>query len=150
MRARISEVWMAGRMLGWLLVLPILKRLLPLPSLVSLMWVRQRPRRVSTATEIERMWRIARWLALHAWPRRAGTCLEQSLILYRFLSARSESPELVIGVRRHNDSVGAHAWVTIGGRAIGDSDAALDGFAPVVSFGAFGLPSGGTVAPELL
>jgi len=150
MRTRIADAWMAGRMLGWLVVLPILKRVMPLPSLVSLMWSRQASPKASTASEIDRMWRIARWLAVHAWPRRSGTCLEQSLILYRFLSARRASPELVIGVRRHNESVGAHAWVTVDGRPVGDSDAALAGFAPVVSFGPCGVPSGGTVAPGLL
>ena len=151
MSARIAEVWMAGRMLGWLLVLPVLKRVMPLPSLVSLMWSRPWSSRASTGPEIERMWRIARWLAERAWPRRSGSCLEQSLILYRFLSARRASPELVIGVRRHNASVGAHAWVVVDGRPVGDTVLALSSFAPAVSFGAGGVAVGaGTVAAELL
>jgi hypothetical protein len=149
MSARLSEVWMAARMLGWLLVLPILKRVMPLPALVSLMWARHAAARASTPPEIDRVWRIARWVAVHAWPRRSGTCLEQSLVLYRFLSARRASPELVIGVRRHDERVGAHAWVMVNGAPVGDSAAALAGFAPVVSFGPSGVPSGGTVATGL-
>jgi hypothetical protein len=151
MTARLSEVWMAGRMLGWLVVLPVLKRMMPLPALASMMWSRRASRRMSTASDMDRMWRIARWLAVHAWPRNAGTCLEQSLILYRFLSARRASPELVIGVRRHNETVGAHAWVIVDGQPVGDSMAALAEFAPVVSFGRGGAPSTNTtLAPGLL
>jgi hypothetical protein len=142
MSRRLAEVWMAGRMLGWLVVLPILKRVMPLPSLVSLMWSHPASHGVSSARDIDRMWRIARWLAVHAWPRRSGTCLEQSLILYRFLSARRASPELVIGVRRQDLSVGAHAWVTVNGEPVGDSVATLADFAPVMTFGPSGVLSG--------
>jgi hypothetical protein len=151
MKARISEYWLAGRMLGWLIVLPLLKRILPLPTLVGLMWSTRGSARAFTAAEIDRMSRIARWLAVHAWPRRAGTCLEESLVLYRYLSAHRASPELVIGIRRANQRVGAHAWVTLDGHPIGDSPDALAEFAPLVSFGSGGAPSATvTLAPDLL
>jgi hypothetical protein len=150
-KTRLLEIWLAGRMLAWLLVLPLLKRLMPLPALVGLMWARPGTSRAFTPAEIDRMWRIGRWLAVRVWPRRAGTCLEQSLVLYRYLSARRASPELVIGVRRHDASVGAHAWVTLNGLAVGDSADALAEFTPLVSFGSGGVPSGTvTLAPHLL
>lgn len=147
----MCEVWIASRMLCWLVILPVLKRVLPLPSLVSLMWSQPVSPRVSTASENDRMWRIAHWLARHAWPRTSGTCLEQSLILYRFLSALHASPHLVIGVRRHNETMGAHAWVTVDGNPVGDSMVALADFAPVVCFGPGGAPStSATLTPGLL
>lgn len=138
MRTRLSDVMLAARMLCWLVCLPVLKRIMPLRSLVVLMGATRRGDRPATEAEIERMSAIARWLAVHTWPRRSGTCLEQSLVLYRFLSARSIPPELVIGVRRHDERIGAHAWVTVNGRAVGHSAAALTEFSPILSFGPHG------------
>lgn len=151
MRRRLSEIWLAGRMLGWLLALPLLKRVMPLESLVCLMWSNRASSAMSTRSDIERMSLIARWLARHAWPRRPGSCLEQSLVLYRFLSARRATPELIIGVRRHNESISAHAWVAVDGCPIGDSADTLSEFSPVVCFGSGGTPTtSGTLAHGLL
>jgi hypothetical protein len=134
---------MAGRMACWLLVLPLLKRIMPLPALVSMMRGRRPGPPGPAATwprlslsEIERMSRITRWLARRVSPWRSGTCLEQSLVLYRFLSARSAPAELIIGVRRADERVGAHAWVTVDGRPVGESLSSVSEFAPVVTFAA--------------
>ena len=140
MRRRLCEASLAARMLCWLIWLPLLKRVLPLRSLVALMARTRTRRRAATSAEIERMSAIARWLAIHTWPRRPGTCLEQSLVLYRFLSARSVPPELVIGVRRGDDRLAAHAWITVEGRAVGQSQASLADFSPILSFGPRGIP----------
>jgi len=46
-------------------------------------------------------------------------CLLGSLVLYRLLRERGESPELVIGLRERPSSPDAHAWIELGGIDVG-------------------------------
>lgn len=47
------------------------------------------------------------------------TCLKKALVLYRLLRRRGVEVELVIGVRRAEERLEAHAWVQHGRRAVG-------------------------------
>ena len=49
----------------------------------------------------------------------AATCLRQSLLVYGMLRKRGLAPELKLGVRRTNGTFDAHAWVELGGTALG-------------------------------
>lgn len=110
-------------------ILPFLKRALPLPRLVRLMW---RPPKVqarchdnerSTIRLVERLCQI-----------RGGNCLTRSLILYRLLVEVNASPRMVIGfVRREGELLG-HAWVTVDGHALLEEPAALDGCTEFAAF----------------
>ncbi len=57
-----------------------------------------------------------------------GTCLTRSLAI----SARLPDSEVVIGVRRENKRVLAHAWVEVGGGPLVRDDAAFETMARVV------------------
>jgi hypothetical protein len=45
---------------------------------------------------------------MRRWP---STCLEQSFVLQRWLGARGDDRDVVIGVTAPGEAFGAHAWV---------------------------------------
>jgi Transglutaminase-like superfamily len=125
-------------MVGWSLVLPILKYVLPLPTLVRLMSSRGAGARQHEREE--QVVVLARGLSrVRPLPFR-DNCLERSLLAYRFLSRANAEPSLVVGVRREEDSVVGHVWVTLDGEPVDETSSSLRGFAPVVTFGSGGTP----------
>ncbi len=53
-----------------------------------------------------------------------ATCLRQSLLLHFLLRRKRLAPELIIGVRKQDGAFDAHAWVQLGGVALGQQDLA--------------------------
>ena len=49
------------------------------------------------------------------------TCLRQSLLLYALLRRNGCAPQLMIGANRESGRFTAHAWVELGGVALGQS-----------------------------
>ena len=131
MTIRPRDLPLALRMLGWRLILRPLKRFVPLSRLVPLVC---RPR----AFEPRRPGREARVLSLADRLCRGrlarGTCLERSLLSYRFLTEAGADPRLIIGVRREDDSYQWHAWVTRDGQPIHERVESLEAYIPVVVF----------------
>jgi Transglutaminase-like superfamily len=125
------DVLLALRMLGWRLILRPLKRFVPLSRLVLLVC---RPR----ASEPRRPGREARVLSLADRLCRGrlarGTCLERSLLAYRFLTEAGADPKLIIAVRREDDSFEWHAWVTHDGQPVHERAESLKAYIPVVVF----------------
>jgi hypothetical protein len=130
-------------MAGWSLVLPVLKRVVPMKRLARVMWAETRGERNQ-----ERNREIARLSAALVRLRPKGSrenCLERSLLAYRFLSRAGAEPRLVLGVGRSGDGVVGHAWVTLDGEPIHDTQQAVSEFTPLIAFGAAGLPDGADV-----
>jgi hypothetical protein len=128
-----SDVWLLARMTAWAPGLLVLKRTVPLPRLVALM--ETRPRRPSRDLALEgRIARMARLL----YRGRPGTfrdnCLERSLLTYRFLGRAGADPELVVAMRKGEEGVRGHVWVTVGGRPVHEEPAELEPYVPVMSF----------------
>jgi Transglutaminase-like superfamily len=117
------------RMGAWSLVLPVLKRVLPLPTLVRLM-----SRAGSEERSEEKERQIVRSARRVYRLRRRGSCLERSLLAYRYLSSTNAEPRLVIGARRGDGEVLAHAWVLVDGSPLYESSATLEPFSSVVEF----------------
>lgn len=123
------EWWLALRTIGWLTVLPLLKRLVPLPKLARFMWSRgspegRRPDREQRATAIVRGFSRSS----------GGNCLERSLILYRFLSRANADPTLVTGMGKSGGFIG-HAWVEVEGRPLLETGQTLAPYVEVMRFG---------------
>jgi hypothetical protein len=122
---------LAIRMVCWRIAIRPLKRLLPLPRLVRLM-------RKGPGSPHRRANREARIVSLsHRLCRghlRDGSCLERSLLAYRFLTEAGADPTLVVAVRESDDSFEWHAWVTRDGRPVHETEEALRGYLPVVIF----------------
>lgn len=135
--ARPRDAVLAGRIVGWLCVLPLLKRRLPLARLVRLMWLRPRgaardPRREErTIRAVARLSRAS-----------GGNCLERSLVLYRYLARANADPRLVVGIARPDEYLG-HVWVTVDGRPLLETPDGLASYTEIVVFG-----SGGAQIPE--
>jgi Transglutaminase-like superfamily len=137
-----ADAWLATRMVGWRLVLPLLKWVLPLPRLARLMWSGSADSGELGAGRSERIGGLAHALS---GPRGApvlDNCLERSLLAYRYLSAAGARPELVIGVSRESEPRRGHAWVRLGGEPLRETEASLEEFEEVACFGPEGALSG--------
>ena len=124
------DAWLAARALGWLCLLPVLKRALALDRLVRLMWLapsgsaRDRGRERRTIRIVARLSRTS-----------GGNCLERSLVLYRYLARANADPHLVVGMARPDEYLG-HVWVTVDGRPLLETPETLGGYTEVVTFSA--------------
>jgi hypothetical protein len=136
------EIALVVRMSLWSCAIRLLKHVLPLSRLVDL--VRREPNgRTRSRREEKRVVTLARWTSrLTQWSAQ-GPCLERALITYRYLTSMNAGPVLVVGVvpgeRTHNGSRG-HAWVTVDGVPVDESDDSLGGFVTLVAFGPDGRP----------
>jgi hypothetical protein len=128
---RPGNLLLALRMLGWRLILRPLKVFVPLSRLVPLV-CRPRTPRARRPTREARILSFADSLCRGRLA--SGTCLERSLLAYRFLSEAGADPRLVIAVRRENDSFRWHAWVTRDGQPILERAESLKAYIPVVVF----------------
>jgi galactokinase len=143
-RGGVPVAGLAIRMIGWSIVLPGLKVVLPLETLVRLMRRRPRRRRHDGAG-VGRIVHVA-----HRTLRSAGrdNCLERSLLVYRYLSAAGAEPVLVIGARTGTSGVEGHVWLLVDGDPVGESAAELAQYEPVTAFDAAGRRTG--VTPGVL
>ena len=110
---RPGDLWLALRMAAWRLVLPALKRRMPLPKLIHLMW-REAPAEPAGPAREARVVDVAAMVFRSEHPYRYGNCLERSLVLCRYLSAAGSDPELLVGMRRGENELEGHAWVVAG------------------------------------
>lgn len=130
---RPSHVWLALRCLAWACVLPLLKRTLPITTLVG--WMQQ-PSRLARrdASLEERIVLFARWACRATRLGGDANCLERGLLSYRYLTAANAEPTLFIGVRRITGGVDGHAWVTTDGVPRGESPSILATYTVIVTF----------------
>ena len=146
MKRSPRDVFLLLRMSGWAALLPVLKLALPLPRLVALM-ASPRPRSRSRARE----YRIAE-LAQLLYRRRErdveDTCLERSLVTYRYLGRVGADPSLVVAFGREQRDVIGHVWVTVDGTAVHDPADSLERYVPLLAFRADGARVAVPAAPE--
>jgi Transglutaminase-like superfamily len=119
------------------MLLPGLRRVVPVQRLARLMWATPRSR--ASAAEEQRIVVLAARLTRLRRGRRSN-CLERSLLVYRFLSGAGADPHLVLGVGRSEGRVVGHAWITVGDAPVFESTESLDELAPVAAFGSRGTP----------
>lgn len=127
---RPGDVGLICRMAGWALVLPPLKRVVRLEALARVMW---NGREARGEPDTDKILALSRLLTRRT-ASSPGSCYERSLLAYRFLSQRGVEPRLVAAVKKEDGSVTGHAWVTVGGVPLGESEA-IDDFVPVVVYG---------------
>jgi hypothetical protein len=133
-----ADAALAVRMLGWALVLPVLKTVAPLRTLVRLMSTGG-GRRAPRDTEAERrIGSLARLSHRAAGAGRRDNCLERSLIAYRYLCAANADPVLVVGARDGPSGVEGHVWITVDGEPVQDNGEEIRQYAPVTAFDADG------------
>ncbi len=141
-----ADVLLALRVLGWALVLPVTKHVLPIRALVRFVW--RHPRFRANSARHARVVLFARWACRATRWRSGGNCLERGLIAYRFLLEGGAEPTLVVGFAKGaSQELLGHAWVLLDGRPAGESLSGLQAFTPVFSFGPDGTLTAPTAAP---
>jgi transglutaminase superfamily protein len=128
-----TDAGLVLRMVGWRLVLPLLKRRLPLPRLVRLMWLGDRSRPTTPEREA-RIAELARVVYRSEHVSRRGNCLERSLVLYRYLSAAGADPHLVVGMKSREAAFRGHAWITVREEPVEEPPQSLEDLTQVVCF----------------
>jgi alkylation response protein AidB-like acyl-CoA dehydrogenase len=120
-------------MAAWAAVLPLLKRVLPLPRLVQLVAPRRRNTTRNAAREEEV---VALTRALYRRDRQTrDKCLERSLVTYRFLARLGAEPSLYVGMTRGHDGISGHVWTSLDEEPVHDSPELLAHLVPVLAFG---------------
>ena len=132
-----ADAALAVRMLGWALVLPVLKTVAPLRTLVRVMSTGGGRRARYTEAE-RRIGSLARFSHRAAGAGRRDNCLERSLIAYRYLCAANADPVLVVGARDGPSGVEGHVWITVDGEPMQDNGEEIRQYAPVTAFDADG------------
>jgi hypothetical protein len=135
MRSRWVDLPLAIRMVFWRIAIRSLKGRLPLSRLVHLMHTAPGSPRRRAAREA-RVVSISHRLCSGRLGE--GSCLERSLLTYRFLAQAGADPRLVIAVRRGGKSLEWHAWVTRDRQPVHESEDSLSSYLPVVIFDARG------------
>jgi len=130
----VSDVFLALRVLGWALVLPILKHVVPVRRLAAVMHLAPRSDPRNFPRE-DRIVTLARWGArLIRW-KSGGNCLERGLIAYRYLCQAGAKPTLVVGLgASEKTAIVGHAWVLVDGHPAGESRASIALYTPVFAF----------------
>jgi hypothetical protein len=121
---------LALRMVGWMVVLPLAKQVLPFERLARIMWRDRAGRsfRVQQALVIRLAYRLTRFSG--------SNCLERSLILYRYLGLCGADPTLVLGLGKDElQRRDGHAWLVVDGVPLIETQAELDSYEPIVAFG---------------
>ena len=128
-----GDLWLALRMAAWRLVLPALKRRMPLPKLIHLMW-REAPAEPAGPAREARVVDVAAMVFRSEHPYRYGNGLERSLVLCRYLCPRRGPIPSFVGMRRGENELEGHAWVVARGHAVGETPESLEGYGRVVGF----------------
>jgi hypothetical protein len=115
-----NEPWLAFELLAWRLLLPFMKRFVPVPLLAKWMW--SHSALLSEPDRRERTETVCRLASKGGRLLLSANCYERSLVLYRLLSRVAAKPTLVLGVKSA-PLVTGHAWVELGGEPIGEDRA---------------------------
>lgn len=121
---------LVAEILLWSLVLPVLKRVVPLRRLIAFL-------ATSGKERDEGAWpAIGRWSSTFTRlrPSLRSNCLERSLLAYRFLGHAGASPHLVVAVAQDGSRLIGHAWVTVDGEPLHESRSAVDRFTTLIEF----------------
>ena len=134
---RPADSWLAARILCWAAFVRLAKYAIPLQTLVQM--VSPTPREGPRDPCRERQIAVfADWASRIVRPRTRGSCLERSLVSYRYLVRARADPRLMIGFRRDESGVLGHAWVVVDGQPLSDSPATLAEYQVAMSFDARG------------
>lgn len=132
-----AALWLLLRMTVLAAFLPLLKRILPLPTLVRL----ATPRRRAAAPDPELEHRVVRLSRILYRSQAVGgrdNCLERSLLAFRHLLRYGADPRLVVGFRKSERGHEGHVWVTLRGTPIHDDPRALDDLVELTVFDSTG------------
>jgi hypothetical protein len=128
-----KDAWLVMRILSWAFLLPILKRLVPLKKLSPWMW--SEPGSSQDPDYEQKLSTMVRWIYIFIFDDEKS-CLERSLLLYRYLSRINRNPQLITGMRRTEAGTWkGHAWIELDGKPFQERTAHIQDFRPMMVFG---------------
>ena len=107
----------------WLFSLPALLRVHTMPTLLERLTVGKKEKARPAVNVNDAVGVVTRIANLRPFRSRVfpKLCLRQSLALYRTLTQMGYPVEIHFGVRKVDNSLSGHSWVTLGGRAVADT-----------------------------
>ncbi len=129
-----AEIGLGLKVIATAAVLPLLLRLLPLPTLLRWLRPRRTGRRPEDHTLLERQVHVARRvLGSDDGPLR-HSCLLRSLVLFRSLRRAGYPVVVCFGITRDGESLAGHAWLELDGAAVGENGGVLAGYRPIYRY----------------
>lgn len=125
----MAEIRTLARAWGYLLLAYVALRFLPVRRVEALLesLARKRNREISSA-------RLAKLVNVAArFHLRPMTCLPRSLALRALLRQHGVEADLLIGVRRENGMLRAHAWIEDAGQPVGEPADVRRRFQPLIT-----------------
>ena len=105
-----SEFWLFLRIGAWILLITILLRLASLQNLMRIITPSSPAPKKYPRDKIVNF--ISFWLGREKLFLQRG-CLKRSLVLYRYLRLQSEPVCFCLGIRKENEELRGHAWLTL-------------------------------------
>jgi hypothetical protein len=118
---RPREILLLAWSVGLLAALPVLLRVLPLPTLVILYGARPLSAVLPPLAPDRLLWLIRGLLHQRIGMVRPN-CLKQSLVLFHFLRQWDAPVALFLGVATHGGTLTGHCWVELDGQPLGEGD----------------------------
>lgn len=132
-RLHFADLPLVTCMFFWSLIVPLLKKVLPIEVLTRLMWTDTR--RTAERRNEDFVVRLSRKLTTDRPFLRRDNCLDRSLIAYRFLSRLGADPKIFLGIKENEGKIEGHAWVLVNGHPIHDEPRRLTDFVVLAAFG---------------
>ncbi len=111
------DILLMARIAAWIVVTPVLIRILPLPSLMAFLT----PTGTSNSTPQDYKDKVINYTFLLLGRQKAmfqRNCLKRCLVVYRFLRLAGEPARIFFGVRKENGKLAGHSWLEVDGRLV--------------------------------
>jgi len=119
----LARYWLAAHVALLMCALPLWIRLSSLPALLRNMAACAKPREDRNTLELDEavaiVARVCQWRVFHSRPF-PGSCLRQSLALFRVLAQMGYPVTIHFGVQTNGPAFLGHSWVTLNGRALAE------------------------------
>lgn len=127
------ELWLLVLSVGLLAALPVLQRVLPLPTLVTVFGTRTIPT-VFPPLQPERLLFLIRGLLDQRIGMIRPNCMKQSLVLFHFLRQWGAPVTIHFGVAKPHDALEGHCWIELAGQPFGERGDPHRAFAMTYTF----------------
>jgi hypothetical protein len=130
---RLGELCLLMSSAGLLVALPLLQRVLTLPTLVTLFGTRTIPTMFPPLQPERLLFLIRGLLQQHIGPFRPN-CMKQSLVLFHFLRKWGAPVTIHFGVAKRDEALEGHCWVELAGQPFGERDDPQRAYTTVYTF----------------
>lgn len=122
-------------MFAFAAVMPILMKCLSLERILSMLTPCEKEQTQNTSrASIKRIVRLSLLLLNRNRFFLKNSCLKRSLLLYYFLRKHGVNVQIHFGIKKHDDRLNGHSWLTQDGNLLADHEQHRRAFTEVLSF----------------